>query len=136
MTARERALTAVYRACLLAYPLEFRAAYGAEMVQVFCTALRGSSAPFALIAAALGDLAGSALRERMASTRWGSRYVFVWMAAMLLSFAGGYLHLRSDADQMAAVLVLGGACLCGFLYPAKAFRWGVIIGIGVPLALL
>lgn len=136
MITRDRAFTAVYRACLVAYPRDFRAAYGPEMVQVFRTAVRNSRAPLALLARALSDLTGSALRERMTFARWDVRYLLVWMAASLLSFAGGYLHLHGDADRMTAVLVLGGAFLCGFVYPGKAFRWGVIVGIGVPLALL
>jgi hypothetical protein len=105
------------------------------MVQVFRTALRESRAPVTLLAGALSDLAGSALRERT-ETRWDARYLLVWMAATLLSFAGGYVHLHRDSDQMAMVLVLGGAFLCGFVYPGKALRWGAIVGIGVPLALL
>ena len=137
MRLLDRSLIRLYQLCLVAYPRDFRSAYGAEMIQVFRTAMRDSSrARLALFSIAVVDLAGSAARERLAAIRWDARYLVVWAAAILISFSSGYLHLHTDADGMGAGLVLGGAFLCGLVYPRKPLHWGTIVGIGIPLGLL
>lgn len=137
MTRLDRALARVYRLCLYAYPGDFRRAYGEEMAQVFQTALHARLIPpGGLVVQAAADLAVSSTRERLAAMRLDIRYVLVWAVAILVSGVAGYLHLRTDTDGTAAVLVLAGGVLCGLLYPGKSFRWGMIVGVGVPLVLV
>lgn len=137
MTWLDRALVGLYRLGLHAYPREFRRAYGEEMAQVFQTALHARLIPpRMLLMRAAADLVASAVQERLAAMRLDIRALLVCIVAILLSGGAGYLHLRTDADATAALLVLTGGVLCGLLYPGKSLRWGLIVGIGVPLALV
>jgi hypothetical protein len=139
--AAVHASTTVYAALLIAYPRAFRREYGRQMTQVFRTSclqsMRGTGELGRFWLRALADLVSSATAERASvARRQNKRPVrYLYLAALLVSVVTGYVHLRVDADQLVFLLLLVGAFLCGVAHPAGAWRWAVIAGLGIPIAL-
>ena len=133
----------IYTLLLIAYPPTFRREFGRQMVQVFRAACRHSvqESPRGMMRFwlhALTDLVASASAERLSDrrARSGSSSPYLYMAALILSLSTGYLHLRADADALSVGLLLGGACIFGLVHPKGALRFALILGLGIPAALL
>ncbi|GAC1443828.1 MAG: hypothetical protein NVSMB52_02550 [Chloroflexota bacterium] len=139
-----RLSTSIYAALLIAYPRPFRHEYGTQMTQVFRTAClhAARSEPVSGLSRfwvrAVYDLFSSAFSERAATLR-GQHQVTkhcLYGTALAISVLTGSIHLRLDADGLVIVLLIGGTFLCGLVSPTGAWRWGVIAGMGIPVALL
>ena len=132
----------LYGILLIAYPATFRHEFSGQMVQVFRAACRhslrqGSRGLVRFWLHTLADLITSASAERLSDRRArnGPGIPYLYMAALILSLVTGYLHLRADADVLSVALLLGGACLFGVAHPQGAFRFALILGVGIPAAL-
>jgi hypothetical protein len=132
-----------YAILLIAYPPTFRRDFGSQMIQVFRAACRhsmkqGSRALMRFWAYALADLVTSASAERFSDrrARQGPSRPYMYMGALILSLSTGYLHLRADADVLSVALLIGGAFVCGLAHPKGALRFGLLLGLGIPVALL
>lgn len=132
-------LDRAYRALLLAYPKEFRRAYGPEMARVFRDACReerrrgGTTGLIALWARTLSDLARTATRERRTTMRDKSLSVLVPVA---LSIGLGIALVDSspgwDDTGISAAAVF---CVCGLLcvlHPRRAWVWALCVGSWIP----
>ncbi len=62
-----------------------------------------------------------------------------WLFA-LLSFAGGliagWVDFNNDEPQAAAIVVILCAALLGFAQPRNAWRWAIVVALGIPLVYL
>jgi len=144
--AGERSLqvsACIYRMLLIIYPTAFRRQFGREMVQVFRVAGRhslacGSRSLLQFWVRAFSDLAASGSAERLDEVRrrTGPHRPYAYAGALTLSLLTGYVHLHADADALSIVLLLGGAFGFGLVFPAAAWRWALILGLGIPAALL
>lgn len=142
---RERSINLfarLYGIMLIAYPPTFRREFSGQMVQVFRAACRhslqeGSRGLTRFWIHALADLITSASAERFSErrARSGPGAPHLYMAALILSIATGYLHLRADADVWSVALLLGGGCLFGLAHPKGVLRFALILGLGIPAAL-
>lgn len=56
--------------------------------------------------------------------------------AVLGGFIAGAVDFRNDEPQAAVLVILAFAGLLGFVQPKKAWRWGIIVGLGVPVVYL
>lgn len=129
----------LYRALLVAYPGDFRAAHGAEMAQVFRTACRqtlsaggaGALAEFWL--RTLLDLAVTAGHERVLALRRGGSLprVILALVALVVACLARYLHSQMDADGTALYVVLAGAVLWGAVWPHRGWRRLLLIASGI-----
>jgi hypothetical protein len=133
----------LYQMLLFVYPAAFRQQFGSEMVQVFRVACRhsvarGSRSLVHFWVEALADLVASGSAERLAEMRprSGQHRPYLYVGALILSLVTGYVHLCADADALAIVLLLGGAFGFGLACPVAAWRWALILGMGIPAALL
>jgi hypothetical protein len=54
--------------------------------------------------------------------------------ALAIGLVIGYIDLHSTEVQFPALLILVGGFVFGFIQPRGAWRWGVSLGLGVPLA--
>jgi ABC-type multidrug transport system permease subunit len=58
----------------------------------------------------------------------------------LLSFAGGliagWVDFNNDEPQAAAIVVILCAALLGFAQPRNAWRWAIVIALGIPVVYL
>ncbi|HEX6506722.1 MAG TPA: hypothetical protein VF221_03730 [Chloroflexota bacterium] len=133
----------IYGTLLVLYPSSFRRRYGREMVQVFrvaClqAAAHGSRGLVRFWFQAFADLAASGFAERLSDRRSqnGPHRPYVYVGALIVSLVAGYVHLRADADALSIALVLGGAYVFGLACPKGAWRLALIVGLGIPAALL
>jgi len=127
----------LYRGLLHAYPPEFRLRYGAEMNQAFRDQLRdtlsrqGTLGFLTFCMRIAWDLCTSIPRERF--TLRSLRGMLCLAAA--LGFATYATHVdRHNVDEVYPTLtvVLVGSFVLGMLRPRWAWRWAIIIGMGVP----
>jgi len=127
----------LYRGLLHAYPPEFRSRYGPEMNQLFRDQLRDALSnqgllgflPFCTRTA--WDLSKSILRERSNL----QNLVGMLCLAAALSFALYATYVdRHNADEVYPTLmvVLVGSFILGVARPRRAWRWALILGLGVP----
>jgi len=65
------------------------------------------------------------------SQRWGALGVVGAMAAGLLA---GWIDFNNDEPQAAAIVLALCAAILGFIWPARAWLWAVIVGLGIPAA--
>jgi hypothetical protein len=126
---------AFYGALLLAYPASFRARFGDEMQLVFrdqCLAAERNGGFLRLWLMTFVDTARSALNERWAAA---DKLAPVWLVLGLAAGAfAAYVDFHNDEVQ-AAVLVLGvSGTLLGAIQPRHAWRWGLAVGIVLPLS--
>lgn len=134
----------LYETLLIAYPLSFRREYGRQMVQVFHTACRhaaqqaGARRLAQLWLRTLGDLVYSAGAERIMALRAHNDPLqrYLYLGAVLISGFTGYIHLRVDADRLVLLLLVAGCFVCGTVRPTGAWRWALIVGLGIPLVML
>jgi len=137
-------LPRIYGRLLIAYPLSFRREYGRQMVQVFHTACRhavqqaSARQVVQLWLRTLGDLVYSAGAERIMELRQHGDPLqrYLYLGAVLISGFTGYIHLRTDADRLVILLLVAGCFACGIARPAGAWRCALIVGLGIPLAML
>jgi len=127
----------LYRGLLYAYPPEFRSRYGVEMSQLFRDQLRDALSnqgilgllPFCM--RTTGDLSKSILRERCNL----QNMVGMLCLAAALGFALYATYVdRHNADEVYPTLmvVLVGSFILGVLRPRRAWRWALMLGLGVP----
>lgn len=134
----------LYASLLRLYPADFRERYGPEMLRVFTDgcrdayATRGVIGLLAVWARATGDLFINAGLERARAMRQMRlhRTVGIIPGAILVGVILGYLNLHNDEVQMPFAILLFSTFLLGFCQPKQAWRWALIIGLGVPLSSL
>jgi hypothetical protein len=56
--------------------------------------------------------------------------------AVLGGFIAGAVDFRNDEPQAAVLVIVVFAGLLGLVQPKKAWRWAVIVGLGVPIVYL
>lgn len=68
------------------------------------------------------------IRERPAASIWPL------VAAFAIGLAIGWIDLRvkTDDNLPSVVLIASPSLLFGLLWPRRAWRWGILIGTGVP----
>jgi hypothetical protein len=127
----------LYRGLLHAYPPEFRLRYGIEMNQVFRDQLRdtlskqGLHGLLTFCMRTAWDLCTSIPRERF--TLRSLRGMLCLAAALGFALYATYVD-RHNVDEVYPTLmvVLVGSFVLGMLRPRRAWRWAIIIGLGVP----
>lgn len=125
----------LYRGLLLLYPREFRRAYGAEMLQLFCDTLSdpGESA-FSFWRRVLIDTLVAGLKERSEQMKRGTLAMIG--AAICVGLAIAWVDSRphwDDTGITAGALLLSSA-IFGAASPGKPWLWALSIGIWIPLA--
>ena len=65
---------------------------------------------------------------------WWEKYG-PYLLAMALGLLAGYVDFHSEEVQPAALLLLVFSFGVGFVYPVRAWRWGVLMGVCIPLAI-
>jgi hypothetical protein len=61
---------------------------------------------------------------------------YLYLGTVLMSGFTGYIHLRADADRLVILLLVAACFVCGTVRPTGAWRWALIVGLGIPLAML
>lgn len=56
--------------------------------------------------------------------------------AVLGGFIAGAVDFRNDEPQAAVLVIAVFAGLLGFIQPRKAWRWAILVGLGVPIVYL
>ncbi len=56
--------------------------------------------------------------------------------AVIGAFLAGAVDFNNDEPQAAVLVIMVFAGLLGFIQPRKAWRWALIIGLGVPIVYL
>jgi hypothetical protein len=56
--------------------------------------------------------------------------------AVIGAFLAGAVDFSSDEPQAAVIVIIVFAGLLGFSQPGKAWRWALIVGLGVPFVYL
>ncbi len=56
--------------------------------------------------------------------------------AVLGGLIAGAVDFRNDEPQAAVIIIVAFAGLLGFVQPKKAWRWAIIVGLGVPAVYL
>jgi cyanate permease len=56
--------------------------------------------------------------------------------AVLGGFIAGAVDFRNDEPQAAVLVIVVFAGLLGLVQPKKAWRWAIIVGLGVPIVYL
>ena len=56
--------------------------------------------------------------------------------ALLGAFLAGAVDFNNDEPQAAVLVIVVFAGLLGFIQPRKAWRWALIVGLGVPVVYL
>ena len=130
-----RFLTALYRAALRGYPAAFRREFATEMERDFAEgcreARRARHLPVYLLHIA-ADTVGGIFREGE-NVMDRKRFV-LYAAAVAVSAAFAVFDANTKSDDTG---ILAGILLClavpfGFIEPRQAWRWGVLLGLGVP----
>ncbi|HTP09957.1 MAG TPA: hypothetical protein VMP08_16990 [Anaerolineae bacterium] len=56
--------------------------------------------------------------------------------ALIGAFLAGAVDFNNDEPQAAVLVIVVFAGLLGFIQPRKAWRWALIVGLGVPIVYL
>src|SRR5512143_2452269 len=56
--------------------------------------------------------------------------------AVIGGFLAGAVDFNNDEPQAAVIVIVVFAGLLGFIQPRKAWRWALIVGLGVPIVSL
>ena len=124
----------IYRLLLIAYPGPFRDEYRTEMVQAFRDCCHdaanraGCGGLVKLWLHTLADLLVSALYERSRSMR----PIGLLLSVLILGLLTGFVDLRNDEIWASLLLLLVFSFMLGVLQPRNAWRWSLLIGIGIP----
>ena len=57
-------------------------------------------------------------------------------AALIGAFIAGTVDFNNNEPQAAVIVIVVFAGLLGFIQPRKAWRWAIIVGLGVPIVYL
>ena len=73
----------------------------------------------------------------MTNTRywWQSDVSFV-VLAVIGGFLAGAVDFNNDEPQAAVIVIVAFTILLGFIQPRRAWRWALIVGLGVPIVYL
>jgi hypothetical protein len=58
------------------------------------------------------------------------------IAAVIGGFVAGAIDFNNDEPQAAVLVIIVFAGVLGFIQPRKAWRWALIVGLGVPIVYL
>lgn len=73
----------------------------------------------------------------MILTRYRWQFDLLCIAiAVLGGFIAGAVDFRNDEPQAAVLVIVVFAGLLGLVQPKKAWRWAIIVGLGVPIVYL
>ena len=67
--------------------------------------------------------------------RWQVDVVCIAIA-FVGAFLAGAMDFNNDEPQAAVIVIVVFAGLLGFIQPRKAWRWAIIVGLGVPTVYL
>jgi hypothetical protein len=126
----------VYKALLVAYPKEFRRAYGLHMAQVFkdlCREEQRRGGAFGLArlwVRTLLDLAATSFVERSKAMRWK----FLMPLALVLGLLIALVDSSPNWDDtgITAAAVFGSCGILGALYTRRAWQWALAVGFWIP----
>ncbi len=127
----------VYRMLLVAYPKEFRRAYGSQMVQVFRDLCReeqrrGGVSGFArLWGHTLLDLAATAFVERSKVMKWKHLMPFALVFGLLIALVDS--SPGWDDTGITATAVFASCGILGAVHPARAWQWAMAVGLWIPV---
>ena len=62
--------------------------------------------------------------------------ILLIIVALLGAFLAGAVDFNNDEPQAAVIVIVVFAGLLGFIQPKKAWRWAIIVGLGVPAVYL
>ncbi len=68
-------------------------------------------------------------------SRWQFAVLCVALA-LIGAFIAGAVDFNNDEPQAALIVIMLFAGLLGFIQPSKAWRWAIIVGLGVPTVYL
>ncbi len=69
----------------------------------------------------------------MVVTRYRWQFDVLCIAlAVMGGFLAGAVDFNNDEPQAAVIVIIAFTGLLGFLQPRKAWRWALIVGLGVP----
>jgi hypothetical protein len=126
----------VYRALLRAYPPTFRRRYAPSMLSDFQDAYRAAQTHPLRLARLwfdlVGDIAISALLERMKAMK--GLHWLRWVVAIALGLGVGAFDYSVSEVQSTLIVLLPLTFIFGFVNAKGAWRWALIIGLGIPVA--
>jgi hypothetical protein len=71
----------------------------------------------------------------LARHRWQLDMFYLAIALIGAAMAGA-VDFNNDEPQAAVIVIIAFAGLLGFIQPRKAWRWALIVGLGVPIVYL
>jgi hypothetical protein len=73
----------------------------------------------------------------MVITRYRWQFAVLCIAlAIIGGFLAGAVDFNNDEPQAAVIVIVAFTGLLGFIQPRKAWRWALIVGLGVPIVYL
>ena len=73
----------------------------------------------------------------MVITRYRWQFdVLCFALAVIGGFLAGVVDFNNDEPQAAVIVIVAFTGLLGFIQPRKAWRWALIVGLGVPIVYL
>jgi hypothetical protein len=127
----------VYRVLLMAYPKEFRRAYGPQMVQVFkdlCREKQRQSRAFGLTnlwVRTLLDLAVTTFVERSKVMKWKFLMPLALILGLLIALVDTSPGWDDTGITASAIMIACG--ILGAVHPARAWQWALAIGLWIPV---
>jgi cyanate permease len=58
------------------------------------------------------------------------------VTAIIGAFIAGAMDFNNNEPQAAVIVIVVFAGLLGFIQPRKAWRWAIIVGLGIPVVYL
>jgi hypothetical protein len=58
------------------------------------------------------------------------------VAAVIGGFLAGAVDFNNDEPQATVIVIVAFTLLLGFIQPRRAWRWALIVGLGVPIVYL
>lgn len=127
----------VYEALLVAYPKEFRRAYGPQMAQVFEDLRReerqraGAFGITRLWVRTLLDLGATAFVERSKAMRWKFLMPLALVLGLLIALVDSSPGWDDTAVSAAAIFTSCG--ILGAIHPRRAWQWALAVGLWIPV---
>ncbi len=73
----------------------------------------------------------------MVATRYRWQFDALCLAlAIIGGFLAGAVDFNNDEPQAAVIVIVAFTGLLGFIQPRRAWRWAIIVGLGVPIVYL